>query len=312
MRIDRREWLAGLGAMLCCMPRRATAQMLAHPGWRGNGITHQPWWKSAVVYRAAASEMAAGDDAALDARMDAIRALGVDAVWVFQAADVQALEPVLQRAGARRLRVMVDLDREVTSGDASVLERLNFWLVRGVAGLYSEVAWPAPMQARMRATARRFAGERVLYGPAFLPLARVELRGGEMAAMGEAVEKLLPSAPVALCVQEENKAQWAWVAQAVSLRRSVDVQGGTVVKTDDPQARVMLWPRASRAGGAVVLARNLSGTPRVLRLRAQVNGMDVRGSFLRPLLRNDGGMGGMNLDEVRLPAFGVFVGEVRS
>jgi hypothetical protein len=37
----------------------------------------------------------------------------------------------------------------------------------------------------------------------------------------------------------------------------------------------------------------------------------LKGSFLRTVMRSDNAMGGMHLDSMTLPPFGVFIGELR-
>ena len=55
----------------------ASAQTLAHPGWVGNGMNNDSWWQHAVFYRVRDAEP---DFNALAARLESIRALGVDAL----------------------------------------------------------------------------------------------------------------------------------------------------------------------------------------------------------------------------------------
>jgi hypothetical protein len=73
----------------------------------------------------------------------------------------------------------------------------------------------------------------------------------------------------------------------------------------------------SRASGGsatmlpVVVACNLTSSPVHLSLGTAVRGVGLRGSFLRTLLRTGDSMGPQGVDSVNIPAFGVYVGELR-
>jgi hypothetical protein len=71
-----------------------------------------------------------------------------------------------------------------------------------------------------------------------------------------------------------------------------------------PQAITSLTP-------PIVVACNLSGSPLHLSLTAPLRAINLRGTFLRTLLRTDTAMGGQDLDYVTLPPHAVYIGELR-
>jgi alpha-glucosidase len=61
----------------------------------------------------------------------------------------------------------------------------------------------------------------------------------------------------------------------------------------------------------VVVICNLSASPVQLSLTDAIKKFHLTGWFLRTLLRSDDAMGGQNLDSVSVPAYGVYIGELR-
>ena len=62
---------------------------------------------------------------------------------------------------------------------------------------------------------------------------------------------------------------------------------------------------------AIVVACNLSAKSVTLSLTSDLQKLHLRGNFLRTVIRSDNGMGGLSLDAVILPPFGIYIGEVR-
>ncbi|MBS1814458.1 MAG: DUF3459 domain-containing protein [Acidobacteria bacterium] len=120
-------------------------------------------------------------------------------------------------------------------------------------------------------------------------------------------------------VELEQKAKGSvlnWFHDLIALRRAnPSLHEGEQVMLDQDAQNALVWVRrsakATKEKPPVVVACNFSAQPVTLQLKKQVTALGIRGSFMRSLLRTDGGMGGMNLDEVKLPPFGVFIGEVR-
>ena len=118
----------------------APAQMLARPGWNGNGLDTNPWWQRAVFYRIDSQ----ADFKDIASRLDSIRALGADAL-ILPAPELPPpgsngampnlddLDNLLRQAGSHDIRVLLTLHAANAKADLSGLAR--FWLSRGVAGL---------------------------------------------------------------------------------------------------------------------------------------------------------------------------------
>ena len=98
----RRFRIFFLLAIVIALTISSPSQTLAHPGWAGDGITAQPWWKNAVIYEIYPRSFqdsngdGIGDLKGITQRLDYLQDLGVDAIW---------LAPVLSLAAGRlRLR----------------------------------------------------------------------------------------------------------------------------------------------------------------------------------------------------------------
>jgi alpha-glucosidase len=61
----------------------------------------------------------------------------------------------------------------------------------------------------------------------------------------------------------------------------------------------------------IVVLCNLSSSPVHLSLTAEIKKLNLRGFFLRAVLRSDTGMGAQDVDAVTLPPFGAYIGELR-
>ena len=86
--------------------------------------------------------------------------------------------------------------------------------------------------------------------------------------------------------------------------------GITVLNRDSDD--VLVWVRTPKgAGPPVVVACNLSGRPVTFSLQDDLQRLHLRGSFLRTMLRSDDAMGPMSLGAVTLPAYAVYLGELR-
>ncbi|MBS1800329.1 MAG: hypothetical protein JSS95_10920 [Acidobacteria bacterium] len=90
--------------------------------------------------------------------------------------------------------------------------------------------------------------------------------------------------------------------------------GATIMLNHDDQ-NVLAWvrkpPTVSLATPAIVVIENLSAQPVTVSLKADMQRLHLKGSFLRTVMRSDNAMGGMHLDGMTLPPFGVFIGELR-
>ncbi len=177
LRMSRRWWLrAAVLWVLVGVCVWMQGQTLAQPGWRGSGMTVSVWWKHAVVY---AVDLHKDDGLkGVVKRMDAMQALGVDAVLLsgLQSGTDAGIDPaagtmddfdaVLREASNRSLRVLVELKPATASVDVSGVAR--FWLSRGVAGfrLVSAEGDDGTQMRQLRAAAKSYVGERVMIGDA--------------------------------------------------------------------------------------------------------------------------------------------------
>lgn len=134
----------------------APAQTLAHPNWVGNGMSTDPWWQHAVIYRVHGGPDRAGEEAKppdfrfLGARINAIRSIGIDALLLpappvpgqgspetqgpAVQSDIDQLDDLVRVASGRGVRVLLTLNPASTSVDLSGIAR--FWLNRGIAGFH--------------------------------------------------------------------------------------------------------------------------------------------------------------------------------
>lgn len=163
--------------LLTLVAASAPAQTLAHPGWVGNGIAIESWWQHAVFYKVSAGQPGELSFAELTKRLDALRALGIDAL-VLPAPELPApgsngpmpnlddLDVLLRQASSRGMRVLLTIQPAAGSSDLASLAR--FWLNRGVAGLH--IATPpetspeaaAAMVDSVRKLSAGTAGQRVV------------------------------------------------------------------------------------------------------------------------------------------------------
>ena len=133
-----------LAAVFAAAP--VPAQMLARPGWNGNGLDTDPWWQRAVFYRIDSQP----DFKDIASRLDSLRSLGVDAL-ILPAPELPApgsngampnlddLDELLRQASSHDIRTLLTL--HAASGKADISGLARFWLSHGVAGLY--IATPA-------------------------------------------------------------------------------------------------------------------------------------------------------------------------
>ena len=163
--------------ILCLLSVVSRAQTLAHPGWRGNGIDAEAWWKHADFVRYPA-------DATFESvakSLNRISEVGADS---FILPDLQApgaavqtaasavpytarfgteddLDALLRETSARRMHVLVELPLARVSGGSG---EARFWLSRGVAG-FDVGAVAATDTAALRsltALSGQFAGRHVV------------------------------------------------------------------------------------------------------------------------------------------------------
>jgi glycosidase len=106
-----------------------------------------------------------------------------------------------------------------------------------------------------------------------------------------------------------------WYRQLSALHHSNRTIGtGTQIVLNHDDQNVLVWIRkpqtVSYQSPPVVVVCNLSPQPVTLSLKEDIQKLHFRGSFLRPLLRSDNGMGAMHLESMTLSPYMVYIGEL--
>ncbi len=165
MKHTRRALLTAL------VPAMATAQTLAHPGWRGNGIAAERWWQQAAVVQLQPDTTFVQAAAALDKVSEA----GADTVllpdlepepggaapFADRFGTMDDLDSLLREASSRRMHVLLTaplLRLANSSGEQ------RFWLARGVAGFSVGPLRPAEVDTLevLRTALDRYPGQRLV------------------------------------------------------------------------------------------------------------------------------------------------------
>jgi alpha-glucosidase len=135
--------LSLFATLLLTLSVTASAQMLAHPGWSGNGMAAEPWWKRAVIYEIYPRSFqdsngdGIGDLKGITARLDYLQSLGIDAIWLtpiypspqvdfgYDISNYTAIDPqfgtmddfdtLVREAGRRNIRIIMDMVMNHTS-----------------------------------------------------------------------------------------------------------------------------------------------------------------------------------------------------
>ena len=123
--------------------------------------------------------------------------------------------------------------------------------------------------------------------------------------------------PSSVAAQDADHASLLnWYRQLSALRQSSQTLSsapGVMLNHDDQN--VIAWVRkpegASLKNPAVVVICNLAAQPVHLSLKEDMQKLHLRGNFLRTIIRSDNGMGPMTLDSMTIPAFAVYIGELR-
>ncbi|WP_263366639.1 alpha-amylase family protein [Edaphobacter bradus] len=125
-----------------------------------------------------------------------------------------------------------------------------------------------------------------------------------------------PNGPNAALEDADPASLLNWYRQLSALRhtnRAISSGAQIVLNHDDQD--VLVWVRKPQTVSSltppVVVIFNLSAQPVTLSLKADMQRLHLRGSFLRSLLRSDNGMGAMHLDGMTLAPFTVYLGELR-
>ncbi len=177
--------IASIGS-LALPAQPLSGQVLARPGWAGAGVTAEPWWHSAVIYRLDPARFqdsggtGLGDLAGVARRLEYLQSLGVDAILLDKAYASPApagsqndLDELIRAASQHRLRVLLAITPAMQREDRqTLLARVRQWLSAGAAGVAllgpgalnaaSASAPDAGLVAEVSRSIQSFPGGRVL------------------------------------------------------------------------------------------------------------------------------------------------------
>jgi glycosidase len=107
-----------------------------------------------------------------------------------------------------------------------------------------------------------------------------------------------------------------WYRQLSALHHGNDTlaSGSSLtINRDDQNVLVLVRKPKVVSGGSpvLVLLFNFTAQPVQLSLKADTTKLGLRGSFLRTVLRSYEGIGTMHLEQMTLPPYGAYIGELR-
>jgi len=107
-----------------------------------------------------------------------------------------------------------------------------------------------------------------------------------------------------------------WYRQLSALHHSNQtMRSGEQIVLNHDDKNILAWVRkpqsVSQQTPAIVIVCNLSPQPVTISLKADMQKLHLRGSFLRPVLRSDNAMGAMHLDGMTIAPYMVYIGELR-
>jgi len=125
-----------------------------------------------------------------------------------------------------------------------------------------------------------------------------------------------PQAPGVAAEEADPDSLLNWYRQLIDLHHgNAALRSGTAAFLNHDADNSLAWVIRKQAvtplAPAVVVLCNLSAQPVTLSLTGDMRSLHLRGSFLRTILRSDKAMGGVNLNAVKLPPYGVYIGELR-
>ncbi len=136
-----------------------------------------------------------------------------------------------------------------------------------------------------------------------------------------AVKPWLPIPPSAVhtnvaAAEDDPHSLLNWYRQLIELRHGHDaLLTGTQTMLDEDSHNALVWVRQSKSASLrnppILIACNLSAQPVTLALKPQLQRLNLRGTFLRTVLRSDDAMGPQDLNAVTLPPFGIYIGELQ-
>ena len=247
-------------------------------------------------------ETGAGGEAPGGAEMTSVLLRGFVAG---QATDVAAVRQSLlaarAAAGGRRGGTVARIDSEagLASGAAAEARASVLLMIAGGVALRTSEAGEGPGAQAMAASRAQEAKDQAALAAATSPAGVSNVKRAIAARAG--VE------PPRFAGDEVFR----WTERMIGLHRgnAAMLEGEQMLLDRDSQgAIVSVW--RGRAGQVLCEVVNLRDAPVEISLAQDFAGMHVHGSFLKPVARTDAGMGAMPLARVKLPGYGVFLGEL--
>ena len=133
----------------------------------------------------------------------------------------------------------------------------------------------------------------------------------------EVPKKAAPPAPNSVAGQETLPGSLLNFYRQLSVLHhgGTAIHDGDEITFDHAAENVLVWVRkptsVSQFNSPIVVACNLSDKPAVLSLEPDISRLQLRGHFLRTMLRSDDAMGGTSIDHLTVPGDGVYVGSLR-
>ena len=201
--------------LLLLVPATLPAQELAHPGWRGNAIAPQLWWKHARFVEFDPQDTLAG----ITKSLDLVSGVGADSILLPAIGSAGAgtspidprfgtendLETLLSEAGARHMHVILQASLSSLTGSSGTAA-VRFWMNNGIAGFdlgtIADDAQTHASLAQLHSQIAAFPGSRILMGTVASvakggsdPLAIHIVRPGVSSAPASGVTAVEVSAP---------------------------------------------------------------------------------------------------------------------
>lgn len=157
----------------------------------------------------------------------------------------------------------------------------------------------------------------LIYSGQELGLSAGEIQWGTPAAT-PAAKKHIPHVPedaLSVAAEESNPdSLLSWYRRLIALHHSNATisSAPATITLDHDSENVLAWIRKPQVptykNPPVVIVCNLSAQSVRLSLTDDMKKLHLRGSFLRPILRSDNGMGPMSLDAMMLAPFAIYIG----
>ena len=155
----------------------------------------------------------------------------------------------------------------------------------------------------------------LIYSGQELGLPSGEIKWGAPAPATATTKKKFPEDPISVAAQEANPdSLLSWYRRLIALHHSNATinSAPTTITLDHDSENVLAWIRKPQVptykNPPVVIICNLSAQPVHLSLQDDIKKLHLRGSFLRPILRSDNGIGPISLDSMTLAPFAVYIG----